>query len=252
MKKFLYLCGMMLLSLNMMAQIDLTDDNWERTLFDDFISTNRGWDTYNFHELTSMEHPSAIWWCGAGAFSPCVVSTDQYHYQIYQPSQCIFENDVLSIVAEYVGEDDLSCINEDYILPQSITGATCENCEQEDKHYLSGMIQSLPTFGFGYYEIRYKTPAHRDAHVGFWLFGGGPDSYEEIDIMEYSNDDSQDDTPYGYSSGIWHNPNGVNAFDPSDPNNFAINYAKAYYHLPSNEPDLSEYHAFGVEWMPDY
>ena len=28
MKKFIYLCGMMLLSLNMMAQIDLNDKNW--------------------------------------------------------------------------------------------------------------------------------------------------------------------------------------------------------------------------------
>lgn len=28
MKKFLYLCGMMLLCLNMMAQIDLNDKNW--------------------------------------------------------------------------------------------------------------------------------------------------------------------------------------------------------------------------------
>lgn len=28
MKKFLYLCGMMLLNLNMMAQIDLNDKNW--------------------------------------------------------------------------------------------------------------------------------------------------------------------------------------------------------------------------------
>ena len=28
MKKFIYLCGMMLLCLNMMAQIDLNDKNW--------------------------------------------------------------------------------------------------------------------------------------------------------------------------------------------------------------------------------
>lgn len=252
MKKFLYLCGMMLLSLNIMAQIDQYDLNWDTVIYDDFNSINRGWNTFNFHELTSLEHPSEIWWCAAGAFSPCTVFTDEYHHQVYQPSQCIFENDVLNIVSEYVGEDDLSCADGDYILPQHIPGAVCENCEQVDNNYLSGMIQSLPKSGFGYYEIRYKTPAHRDAHVGFWLFGGGPNSYEEIDIMEYSNADSQDDVLYGYSSGIWHNPNGVYAFNPSDPNNQAINYAKTYYHLSSNEPDLSEYHTYGLEWMPDY
>ena len=146
----------------------------------------------------------------------------------------------------------MRCANGDYILPQSIPGATCENCEQPHNNYLSGMIQSLSKFGFGYYEICYKTPAHQDAHTGFWLFGGGPETYEEIDIMEYSNGDCQGDRLHGYSSGIWHNPNGVYASDPLDPNNCAINYAKAYYHLPSNVPDLREYHTFGLEWMPDY
>ncbi len=252
MKKLIYLCGMMLLCMNVMAQIDLNDENWEEALYDGFISAGRGWNTYNFHELTTLEHPNAIWWCGAGAFYPCTVFTDEYHHQVYQPSQCVFENNVLSLISEYTGEDDLSCANGDYILPQSIPGATCENCEQPHNNYLSGMIQSLPKFGFGYYEIRYKTPAHRDAHVGFWVFGGGPETYEEIDIMEYSNGDCQDDSLYGYSSGIWHNPNGIYANNPLDPNDYAINYAKSYYHLPTNEPDLSEYHTFGLEWMPDY
>lgn len=253
MKQFIYLCGMMLLSLNMMAQIDFDEDNnWEEILNDGFISTGRGWDTYSFNELTSSEHPTIIWRCSCGAYYPCTVFTDEYHHQVYQPSHCVFENDVLSLISEYKGEDDLSCTNGDYILPQNIPGAICENCEQPHNNYLSGMIQSLPKFGFGYYEICFKTPAHRDAHACFWLFGGGPESYEEIDIMEYSNADSQDDMLHGYSSGIWHNPNGVYVFDSLDPNNHAINYAKEYYHLPSNVPDLREYHTFGLEWMPDY
>ncbi len=33
MKKFIYLCGMMLLSLNMMAQIDLNDPNWDTVFY---------------------------------------------------------------------------------------------------------------------------------------------------------------------------------------------------------------------------
>jgi hypothetical protein len=36
MKKIIYLCAMMLLCLNMMAQIDPYDKNWDTIVFDDF------------------------------------------------------------------------------------------------------------------------------------------------------------------------------------------------------------------------
>ena len=44
MKKFIYFCGMMLLSLNMMAQIDTFDDNWEPIITDDFDQPSRYFD----------------------------------------------------------------------------------------------------------------------------------------------------------------------------------------------------------------
>ena len=43
MKKFIYLCGMMLLSLNMMAQIDVNDKNWKRVFSDSFSDSGRSW-----------------------------------------------------------------------------------------------------------------------------------------------------------------------------------------------------------------
>lgn len=240
MKKITYLCAMLLLSINAMAQIDLNDDNWELVIYDDFTGAGRGWHQYNFKELTTPTHTEALWCCFPMGWH-CFVFTDDYHHQVYQPSQSVFTNGTLRLDSRYTGPNDLSCENGDFILPY---GADCDTCEPVDKHYLSGMIESLNNdFGFGYYEIKYKTPVHIDAHAGFWLHGCGPNSYEEIDIMEYSKGDCQHDFMYGYSSGIWFNPNSL-----QNPENIG----KTYYHLPTTEPNLGQYHTFGVEWMPEY
>ena len=44
MKKFIYLCGMMLLSLNIMAQIDLNDRNWDTVLIENFDESSSYWE----------------------------------------------------------------------------------------------------------------------------------------------------------------------------------------------------------------
>lgn len=44
MKKFVYLCAMMLLSMNIMAQIDPHDRNWKVVVFDDFDDTTLQFD----------------------------------------------------------------------------------------------------------------------------------------------------------------------------------------------------------------
>ena len=50
MKKFLYLCAMMTLSMNMMAQIDPYDQNWHGSLIENFdeVCSYWQWDTNNF------------------------------------------------------------------------------------------------------------------------------------------------------------------------------------------------------------
>ena len=48
MKKIIYLCAMMLLCLNMMAQIDPYDGNWDTIVFDDFSTPNRFWYSWSF------------------------------------------------------------------------------------------------------------------------------------------------------------------------------------------------------------
>lgn len=251
MRKIFYLCLMLVIDLDMMAQtLDLTDENWELVKSDDFSESGRGWNTVTFKELPYTTPYLADWYCKLASYGPCYIfTTDDYH-QVYQPSNCKFVDGNLLLIAKYKGNNELRCSLGDYVLPGN---ATCTSCEPHGKHFLSGMIRTDSCrYGFGYYEIRYKTPAHSDSHCGFWLHGNGPNTYEEIDIMEYSNDDCEQDTLRGYSSGIWYNPDGTNYGANPITGKKAENVGKEHSHLPSDEPNLRQYHTFGCEWMPSY
>ena len=54
MKKFFYLCAMMLLSMDIMAQIDPYDRNWKVVVFDDFDQPNRQFDS-------TFQEPDSLW-----------------------------------------------------------------------------------------------------------------------------------------------------------------------------------------------
>lgn len=43
MRKYFYLCFVLLLSVNTMGQIDLNDGNWESVINDDFNGVGRSW-----------------------------------------------------------------------------------------------------------------------------------------------------------------------------------------------------------------
>ena len=92
MKKFAYLCGMIMLSLNMMAQIDLYDSTWRMVFHDEFTVNGRTWDTLSF--LSSDKKWRA--YPGSGV-------THGKNHMVYQFSQCQFDdaNDMIKLVAEY-------------------------------------------------------------------------------------------------------------------------------------------------------
>ena len=81
MKKFVYLCGIMLLSLNMMAQIDLNDKNWKDSLVENFSTPNRKWDTASFLSSDRL-------WRAYPGYGVTGNSADQF--QVYQYSNCHF------------------------------------------------------------------------------------------------------------------------------------------------------------------
>ena len=98
MKKFIYLCGMMLLSLNMMAQIDLNDRNWDTVLIENFDEGASYWQWGQ----SSFTNPSRTWraYPGSGV-------THGSEHQVYQPSQCQIDvaNQHMKFVAEYDLQD---------------------------------------------------------------------------------------------------------------------------------------------------
>lgn len=238
MKRKYYLCLLLLIPLIIKAQIT-TDQNWEPVFSDDFSGTLRGWNTTTFSEYG---HPNILWRCMAGEYDCQVMSGDLNKAHVYQPSQCVFTNNTLKLVADYIQNGMLCGI--DYIIPNT---TDCEDCTDETRGYKTGIIQSCSkNFNYGYYEIRCKLPIHEGAHTSFWLFGCGPSTYEEVDIFEYSKNDSGGNySPRGYSSGIHHNPNSA-SFDTN------CKVFEELYEIPSNEPDLRQYHTYGCEWMPDY
>ena len=92
MKKFVYLCAMLLLTLNMMAQIDLNDRNWERVFNDEFTMTGRSWKNWS-------SFPDKKWRGYGGA----TVIGGITEHQVYQYSNCLFcpAEGVMKLVAEY-------------------------------------------------------------------------------------------------------------------------------------------------------
>ena len=144
MKKFIYLCGMMLLSLNMMAQIDLNDRNWDTVLFDDFTIPGRYWIDSSFISSDS------VW----KAYSNDL--THGNNKMIYQYSHCHFNDTAgyMELVAEYARD---SILAHNYHLPYTIH--TYPN--DTNLYYFSGRIDHYDKYGldsakykYGYFEIR--------------------------------------------------------------------------------------------------
>lgn len=243
MRKIVYLCVMMLLSMDMMAQIDLDHGNWDTVFYDDFSSV-RIWDTVSWYSL-----PDQHW----KAYPGHQITHGKRESQIYQYDHCVFDcNDsVICLVSEFDYQDLIP--RHEYHLPNVMNGVFPNPLGIHNKlFFFSGEIDiRSTTFGFGYFEIKCKLPLHKGSFPAFWLFGGGPNSYEEIDIFEYSKGDCEGDTLRGYSSGIWHNPVSYHLYDTVNGVS-GDNYAKVHHHLPISSPDLGQYHTFGCEWMPDY
>ena len=269
MEKFIYLCGMMLLSMNMMAQIDTNDLNWRCVLNETFDEGSSYWQWGQ----QSFVNPSQTWraYPGSGV-------THGSEYQVYQPSQCQIDvtNQCMELVAEYDSEGRIP--DNDYDLPSwmwpSNDGPGYP--DSDGLSYFSGSInyinrnsgQRTPESGifrYGYFEIRCKLPTHQGAFPAFWLWAADPESdndkfYEEIDIFEYSWSLGDPDANWLHPTnphptragdrhiitcGIYHNLTGEG---PND--DHWDSYGRVY---SGNKPDVgADFHVYGCEWMPDH
>ena len=80
MKKFVYLCGMMLLCMNMMAQIDLNDRNWKNVLDEQFDEDSSYW-LWDHESFLNLGDHSWMGYLGGNLAPPG-------EYEIYQFNNC--------------------------------------------------------------------------------------------------------------------------------------------------------------------
>ena len=283
MKKFLYLCGMMLLCMNVMAQIDPYDRNWDTIVFDDFDDMTLQFD------ITFQQPDHGQWrWVsfsprldpsGVTKWTPGNYRLSNFH--AYQWNHSIIgrhENlGVLKLCSEYKQDTPILCSNPNcYDLPPFTYGKywPCD-AQNTGVRYYSGMIESIPTsrypretgdtkgphyhgkFRYGYFEIKLKSPVHRGCHSGFWLWDVQDDVenyYEAIDIFEHTWDYTGD---AGVNQGVYELgdtrvfTSGVKYSSYSGNANNAIEYARVFPRIPNNEQDLTGWHVFSCEWLPE-
>lgn len=251
MKKFVYLCGMMLLSLSIMAQIDLNDKNWDigHAFLEEF-DTNRSWDENSWISL-----PDSIWKAYYGNVIHGIEA------QIYQYDHCLFDttNSMMRIISEYDAYDSIPLYH--YQLPSGLMHPNAYN-SHDTLFYFSGELRAWNRrFKYGYFEIRCRLPQHKGTFPAFWLQKSSTNShdpyYEEIDIFEHTrhymnpssgnpNNQNVEDTARIFSVGIYHNLTG------QSPDLSTEHYASNYLMVPDTSNDLSDWHTFGCEWLPDH
>ena len=238
MKKLLYLCVMMTLSLNMTAQID---NNWTLIIEDDFHDF-LGWDANSFKEIDRYPGYQRTWECFARELYTGI--TKKPRPNAYQTAFAYLRADNKMILkAEHISNTPLTC-GIDYFVP---SGKQCPDGIEHNFdaiYYFSGMLETRFKYWFGYYEIKCKMPVHLGAKTSFWLYGEGSDYYEEIDIFENTEKFFPDQPARGYSCGIHYNPN--------SPNYTGANHSIcSKYLLAEGTPDVTQEHTYACEWLPD-
>lgn len=239
MKRIVYLCVMILLCVDVMAQIDLNEPNWEMVFYDDF--TTNSWDTWNDWKIT---HPVPtghyISYYKDGYYG---ITHGRHEHQVYQRDNCLFGNGVLKFVSVYEGGPDtipLHCGNFD-LPPNKI----CDSLHPS-LYYSSGLIHTLTKFKYGYFEITCNLPIHKGSFPAFWLYSSSSTHYNEIDIFEYSWGASQTNHYKQFTCGLYCD----NDHYPASLND--VSYARTHPILPNTSSDLTHTHVYACEWMPDH
>ncbi len=207
------------------------DGNWESTpYFSDYFSyqlspwSNNNWsDSPNFGNWKSYLGTS--------------VTNGSTERQVYRRENAIQDlgNGTMKLQAENAGQlIDTS----EYDVPDNITKDPSAN----QIYYYSGAITTIPFHKYGYFEIRCKLPVNRGAFPAFWLWNDSV-SYQEIDIFEYnwgiSSRGDSEGTPRYFEGQIYY---GTTNNHPR--------YGGFGYQIPVQDPDLTNWHTYGLEWTP--
>lgn len=247
MKKFAYLCVMMLLSLDMIAQY--IDNNWTEVINDNF-SDFIGWNQSSFVELSRFQGYQPVWECFMEDSFTGVTSRERH--QAYQTTHAFLNaNNKMTLKAEFASFNSMIC-GIDFTIPSGHYCSDDNHLFPTGIYYYSGTIETKSKYWFGYYEMKCKLPVHQGVKTSFWLLGGGPHSYEEIDIFEHSEDDCSHQLNKGFSCGIWYNPDSTNyKYDSINQVPGAHNTVKLFYVADDSSSDLTDEHTFACDWMPN-
>lgn len=226
------------------AQVDLSDPHWKSIFIEEFNGEGRGWNSAFKETQTGVQKFHSRWKCSMRGGAPNLIVTGGFfHRHVYQRSNARFGTGVMDLVAEYKSSETMLC--NDFELP---TGMSCNNNNLRPVYYYSGMIETIDSLGFGYYEMKCKVPIHLGSAASFWFFAAYSGYYEEIDIMEYTNIAP---ITHSFTNGIWYNPEGSNYL----PDQNHIGYAHCIAHdtiiWNTALPNISYYHTYACEWMPD-
>ncbi len=245
--------------MNGWTQTDLNGQDWRIVVDEEFDEgySHWQWNPQNFGNVGNYSWKAYI----SGTITP------KGECQVYQFANCQIDtlNNTMLLVCEY---DSLGRIaDSNFYFPHWM-----KNCPSgEGRCYFSGAMEYYKqryvpneddrNFKYGYFEIRCKLPVHPGAFPAFWLQGASKDGddkyYEEIDIFEYSrnlmhecsgntNPPPIEDTARVFTTGLYYNLTGTQANHTTE--SFARNFPVAS-HIQN---DLSNWHTFGCEWMPDH
>lgn len=204
------------------SQIPANDQNWNTTPFfsDDFTGI-RSWNNNRVDN-------TGKW---IAYFSESGITHGSNEHQIYQRENALFNAPsagFLTLRATY------SPNTTNYWYPgppyPPVTGAW---------DYISGAIETTQQFKYGYFEIRAKLPPPNYGNFpAFWLWSY-PNRYHEIDVFEQT---IASDNPNGYKrvfgTYYWSEAGSVKGKQVAN------------YILSNNEPPLTEFHTYAVEWSP--
>lgn len=252
MKKYFYLCCVLLLSMNTMAQIDPHDQNWECFINEDFSGV-RSWNNY-WDDTRDTANYQSLWRCFAyHRWNSGVTGNVKRERHAYQKDHAVFDpvNHTLRLIEELKSQDSLHCGSGYSPAPWLKYCHFCDEPQNQhpNVHYHTGMIESIDPVGYGYYEIECKMPIHKGAYSAFWFWGNLGNKYGEIDVFEHCQGLCDTDLATETLSGIWYNPDSTNLSGTGVP--IAHRYGDCRNYLSTNAPTLEAYHTFGCLWLPE-
>lgn len=130
----------------------------------------------------------------------------------------------------------IKAIKENYhgVWCDSWVNGQCTQINAFDYQYTSGFMESLKTYGYGYYEIKCKIPKGQSFWPAFWIFSN---PWHEIDF--YENADCGENGQFHVGTNF-HVVNSVSGNCP-DPTNGS-------FEIPVSQNLADNFYTIGVDW----